>query len=357
MPPPDRVPASWEEITPAWVTAAISERHPGAEVAEVSILKRDDGTNRRAVLGLRYASGSGPKTLFLKSNEPAHRSVHLRNGNLFNEALLFASRTSLPVDHPIVYQSVVDLSAGNYLLMMEDLNQRGADPRDALRPMSIAQVADGLRGLARLHSQYWGFCAEAYAGLGWVKTWEPAEGWQLGLRNRIPLGLERAADRLPPAVTQHDAGQIVQWWARYVGSLTKAPMTLLHGDAHIGNTYVLPGDRVGFLDWQVVRRGEWSQDVGYFLIGSLSEEDRRRSERDLLDVYRQALDVPPAELPSRERLWLRYRATPAYGLAVWLSTMGTDGWQAPAISLALTQRYAQAFVELDTLTALASCGA
>jgi aminoglycoside phosphotransferase (APT) family kinase protein len=150
--------------------------------------------------------------------------------------------------------------------------------------------------------------------------------------------------------------ELVDLWARYVGSLTQGPMTLLHGDAHIGNTYVLPSGEVGFFDWQVVRRGEWSQDVGYFLVGSLTEADRRNSEKELIEIYRNALKVPDVERPTKQQAWLRYRATPAYGLPIWLSTMGTDDYQAPAISLALSQRFAAAFVELDTMAALASCG-
>ncbi len=347
------IPARWEEITPEWVTAAIAARHPHAEVEDVSILTRDDGTNRRVRLGLRYASGSGPETLFLKANQPAHRELHLRNGNLFNEARLFAAHVALDVDHPIVYKSIVDTVGMDFLLVMEDLNQRGADPRDSTRPMTTEQVANGLRGLARLHSRYWGYSSQNHGELGWVQTWAPTEGWQAGLKKYIPIGLERAAGKLPDAVMKYTADEIVELWARYVASLTSGPMTLLHGDAHIGNTYVLPDGEVGFLDWQVVRRGDWSQDVGYFLVGSLVEQDRRRGESNLLEQYRAALEVPEAERPSREQAWSRYRATPAYGLAIWLSTLGTDGWQRPEVSLALAQRYATAFVDLDSERALA----
>lgn len=33
----------------------------------------------------------------------------------------------------------------------------------------------------------------------------------------------------------------------------------------------------------------------------------------------------------------RYRATLAYGLGIWLSTLGTDGYQSQQVSLALVQ--------------------
>jgi hypothetical protein len=334
------------------MTAALAARHPGAVVDEVSVLLRDDGTNRRARLGLRYASGSGPETVFMKAHDPAHRLVHLRNGNLFGEARLFATGTELEVDHPVVHKAIVDRLHLDFLLVMEDLDARGADPRDSTRPMSVGQVTNGLRGLARLHSRYWGFTARSQPALRWVKTWKPTEGWQVGLRKRIPIGLERGRDALPREVTDKSGEEIVGAWSRYVDSLSRSPMTLLHGDAHIGNTYVLPDDEVGFLDWQVVRRGSWSQDVGYFLVGSLTEEDRRASEGELVETYRQSLELPVEQRPSPEEAWLRYRSSAAYGLAIWLSTMGTDGWQRPEVSLALAQRYAAAFVELDSLAAL-----
>jgi Phosphotransferase enzyme family len=352
-----KIPPRWEDVTSEWMTAAIASRCPGARVADVRLVTRDDGTNRRARFAMSYAAGSGPATVFVKAHSPRHRWVHLRNGNLFNEARLFASGVSLPVDHPVVYQAIVDRLRLDFLLVMEDLTRRGADPRDATRPMNVDQVAHGLRGLARLHSQYWGFSGKTHPKLAWVKTWKPTRGWQVGLGKRIPVGLARGAGQLPAEVTKYHGDEIVAIWARYVASLSKGPMTLLHGDAHIGNTYVLPDGGVGFLDWQVVRRGGWSQDVGYFLVGALTEEDRRRNEAALLEEYRTALEVPVSGRPSAEEAWLHYRTTPAYGLAIWLSTLGTDGYQSREVSLALARRYSSAFVELETPAALASIGA
>jgi hypothetical protein len=334
------------------MTAAIASHHPEAQVADVSILTIDDGTNRRARFGLNYIAGSGPASVFLKAHAPGHRIVHLRNGNLFNEARLFASGVTLPVDHPLVYKSIVDYLRLDFLLVMEDLTRRGADPRDATRPMTVDQVAHGLRGLARLHSQYWGLSRKTHPQLRWVKTWKPSKGWQVGLRKRIPIGLERGAQTLPPAVLDLDGDAIVDRWSRYVGTLSSGPMTLLHGDAHIGNTYVLPDGDVGFLDWQVLRRGNWSQDVGYFLVSALTAEDRRSNETALLEMYRGSLEIPNAQLPTEEQAWLQYRAASVYGLAIWLSTLGTDGWQSREISMTLAQRFAAAFVELDCLSAL-----
>ena len=50
---------------------------------------------------------------------------------------------------------------------------------------------------------------------------------------------------------------------------------------------------------------------------------------------------------------LRYRASVAHGLAIWIATLsGGDAWQRPDICLAFAQRYAAAFVDLDTRAAI-----
>ncbi len=124
---PTRIPTQWAQVTPDWMTTALSRHHPDARVADVAILTVDDGTNRRARFGLSYASGSGPASVFLKAHAPGHRIVHLRNGKLYNDARLFAIGVAIP------------------------------------------QVAHGLRGLARLHSRYWGLSRKTHPPLRWVK--------------------------------------------------------------------------------------------------------------------------------------------------------------------------------------------
>lgn len=347
------VPARWEELTPEWMTAALHRDHPDAVVGAVRLVESDDGTNRRARFELDYARGTGPRRVFVKAHAPSHKWVHLRNGNLFLESRLFASGARLPLEHPHVYLAVPDYPRLDFLLVMEDLALRGADMRDALRPLSVEQVGSGLHGLAALHSGYWNIGPRSHRGLGWVKQWSPSHGWQVGLRRRVPLGLTRAGDAISATVRAMTGDAVVDLWARNVATLASGPQTLLHGDAHIGNTYVLPSGPTGFLDWQVVRRGNWVQDVGYFLVGSLTVEDRRHHERHLLEVYRDALRLPAADLPARDEMWLRYRQSPAYGTAIWLSTLGTDGWQRHEISRALAERYTAAFDDLETLAALA----
>ena len=352
------VPERWEDVTPGWMTAALSRHHPDARVADVELLLRDDGTNRRARFGLTYSAGSGPKTVFVKaeSDVPGRREIHARNGNLFNEALLYRSGIALPIEHPLAYAAVVDEAKLDYVIVMEDLVGRGADPRHALRPFTAEQLAGGLRGLARLHSGFWGRI-EREAVLEWVQPFLPTDGLLRPMRKAAPMGLEWARDALPDEVTKLTGDALVdKLWADYLSALTTGPQTLLHGDPHIGNTYTLPDGEVGFLDWQVVRRGSWAHDVGYFLQGAFTEDDRRRYEVDLVEEYRNALDVPASERPTAGEAWLRYRATAVHGLTMWIVTLLSDVHEYER-SLALVRRYASAFAELDTPAAVESLNA
>lgn len=345
------LPRNWDEITPSWMTAALAEYFPGATVDGVTVALRDDGTNRRARLALRYSAGSGPATVFAKTVDPDHAELVALTSGLFHEPKLFRSSVELPLDHPTVYAALIDEPGSNFVMIMEDVVARGADPRDSTRPMSIDQAANGVRGLARMHGRFWGDRLTTNPALDWLEPFVAFEGLEYA---PLHIAHERLGDTVPADIVALSGTELfVDIWARYIGTLTTSPQTLLHGDPHIGNTYVLPDGDVGFLDWQMARRGNWSLDLGYFLQGALTIEDRRRAERDLLEEYRAALALPADEKPSGEEVWLRYRASVAHGLAIWMATLsGGDAWQGADICLALAQRYSAAFIDLDTRAAL-----
>jgi hypothetical protein len=349
---PLQVPKSWEEITPGWMSEALAKRHPGATVDDVAVELRDDGTNRRARLGLTYSAGSGPATVFVKAADPAHKDLIRMTSGMFHEPRLFSSGVELPLEHPLVYASLIDEDAYDFFLVMEDLNARGADPRDSTRPLSVDQAASAIRGLGRMHGKYWGERVNQPA-LDWLEPFVPWDGMQYA---PLPSALEKLGDDAPDEVMALTIDELIESiWKPYIVTLSASPQTLLHGDPHIGNTYVLPSGEVGFLDWQVARRGNSSLDVGYFLQGALTIEDRRKHERDLLEEYRGALALPADEVPTADEVWLGYRASVAHGLTLWLCTASSDGglWQRIEVAVTLAQRYAAAYADLDTASALA----
>ena len=346
------VPKTWDDITPEWMSAALAAVHPGSAVESVTVKSRDDGTNRRARLSVTYSAGSGPATVFGKAADPVHKELIRMTSGMFHEPRLFTCGADLPLEHPVVYTALIDEADYDFVMIMEDLTARGADPRDATRPMTVEEVATGVRGLGRMHGKYWGDRVLGNPALGWLEPFLPWDGMEMA---PLPAALERLGDDAPASVTSLTIDKLIESiWKPYIRTLTTSPQTLLHGDPHIGNTYLLPSGEVGFLDWQVARRGNWSLDLGYFLQGALTVADRRRSERALLEEYRESLGLPEDEMPTIDEIWLRYRASVAHGLTLWLCTASAgELWQRPDIAIALAQRYSIAYADLDTPSALA----
>jgi aminoglycoside phosphotransferase (APT) family kinase protein len=124
--------------------------------------------------------------------------------------------------------------------------------------------------------------------------------------------------------------------------------TVLHGDTHLGNTYLLPGTGPeapggGLLDWQLSVRGHHMHDVNYLITTALSIAERRLHERDLLAFYLDRLaaegvrDLPPFEATFRE-----YRRALVWGVYIgWLTTPVVNyGWEINVVNhLRLTTAY------------------
>ncbi|MGB3233052.1 MAG: phosphotransferase [Mycobacterium sp.] len=89
------------------------------------------------------------------------------------------------------------------------------------------------------------------------------------------------------------------------GTRRRPPHTVMHGDAHPGNLYFRDG-QAGLLDWQAVRRGHPGRELAYTLVTSMTREQRQATQRDLLDVYRDALAGAGGPELDRDELWNRY---------------------------------------------------
>ncbi len=69
------IPKDWGDITPEWMTTALSGHFRDVEVSRVELVMQDDGTNRRARFGIGYSSGTGPPAVFAKAADPAHSDL------------------------------------------------------------------------------------------------------------------------------------------------------------------------------------------------------------------------------------------------------------------------------------------
>ena len=130
--------------------------------------------------------------MFVKAVDPDHKVLIKLTSGLLHEPRLFNSNVELPLEHPLVYAAVIDEADEDFLLVMEDLTARGADPRDATRPLTVEQAANGVRGLGRMHGRFWGRRVEL-PELDWLEPFVPWDG--MGARRCPPRSNGSATTR------------------------------------------------------------------------------------------------------------------------------------------------------------------
>jgi hypothetical protein len=224
-----------------------------------------------------------------------------------------------------------------------------------LHPLSTDQASLIVELLADLHATFWDRLPRDGRGqLGWLYT--PSGDVTSMLTGALMnASIKRLAERTTfPVDIPVEKGRFIAENYRAVAALIDTPPhTVMHGDAHPGNMY-FHGGKAGLLDWQAVRRGHPSRELAYTLITSLTPEDRRAAQRDLLDHYRRALSAADGPDLDRDDLWLRYRQGALYGYVAPLITAGMGGMQVENIAVEGLRRGVAALDDLETIAALKS---
>jgi hypothetical protein len=113
---------------------------------------------------------------------------------------------------------------------------------------------------------------------------------------------------------------------------------------------VRPSGVRGWHDWQLVRKGRPWRDITYFMLGSLTLEERRAEAGRLIKHYREALKATGAEgVLDQDAAWEQFRRWPVYGMQSWLANV--DAW-AQANGAHITERFWRAAEEFDTIKLL-----
>jgi len=335
------------DLTPALLSELL--RLPaGQAVVEARVRRVHQGTSTHVHLDLEYAGGAGggagpgtegPRQVFVKTqlstvaDLPPGFEAALGDGGSATSMLLAEQRfyrqiaPVLDIETLRVFASERLAGAGVFIILTEDLQARPVTFPDPSVSQPPSQVAALLTTLARLHAPAWDSPELRSAGsLAWLDAplegpfhdFLRAEGWPL---IRVMLEAPYKKRLLADAGLDADTAESLFWRSQAVAA--RGPHTLLHGNPHPGNVYVLPSGAVGVLDWQLVRRGSWVHDVGYALVAALDPDDRRRHERELLAGYLADLRAAGVEdAPGLDEAFECYRTSPPWGLAMWSITPG-----------------------------------
>ena len=181
-------------------------------------------------------------------------------GPLFENEIEFYRRMRTELDGieaPLGLGGRFDKESGRYMLLMEDIMVRSPHINSMSDADDVPVVEAILDTYAKLHARNW--CSPRFeTDLSWAQG--QVEGsmedmFDLFIRDHVINELAR--EKYKREFTE-EAGTTEA--DMYFGEKAlkrhhaKLPQTFLHGDGHIGNTYVLPDGTGGLFDWQVCGR-------------------------------------------------------------------------------------------------------
>ncbi|MFZ0713017.1 phosphotransferase [Mycobacterium sp.] len=355
------VPRNGTDLNEEWLTDVLCHEHPGARVVSFSTPGGSVGTSTRTALRVTYndagrAAGL-PTELFTKTTAAFSQRLVLGGGEvLHGESQFFLTfRPKVDMEAPQAYWGGVDESSWRSMIVMEDIAAtKGAIFIKPTTPLTRGQVEDVLRNMAAYHGVWW-----QAPELEILK--KPIDHYNnvanfMDFEGRCAVGMERAKSVIPTRLH----GQADRLWAGTQKGLEIAtevlPPTLLHGDSHVGQTYITRGGRMGLTDWQATLQGGWAYDFAYFVGSACEPADRRRWEKELLEQYLGALDEAGGKAPSFDEAWLRYRQTLFYPYSAWAFTIGRAFYQ-PKMQpvdtcLAIIKRLSTAIDDHDSFDAI-----
>ncbi len=332
------------DVTASWLSDAIGTRVRGFEVIDAT-----DGTTSRARLQL--GGDAVPASVFVKlAPLPLATRAFVDLMGLGTSEVRFYREIApaVPVAVPAVHAARADAATGRFAVVLEDLVARGCRFGDVRRTADADEAAAVVTALARLHAAFWE--SERFRGdLSWIVSHATDPNNSVVRRLvRTALGrIERTHADLIPA----GARELIAERERIERSLAAGPVTLLHGDPHLGNLY-FDGRAPGFLDWQVVRKGHGLRDVAYFLVLSVETGIRRSNQTDLLRMYLRELSAGGGPDIGFDDAFLRLRREAAYAWIAAVVTTGLGRLQAEAIAVTGLRRAAAALEDLETVRAI-----
>jgi aminoglycoside phosphotransferase (APT) family kinase protein len=342
---PAFIPVDVADITAAWLEEVLQPHAPGARIGSIAIAEAHSGTTGRARVALTHDDARLPGSVFVKLPpfDEGQRKFVEAQGMGRAEARFYAELAQdVPVRVPRTFHASHD-DQGRYVMVLENLQALGARYPSAKDPHLASFVQATIDAFAALHASFTGSPRFAEGGdLAWVEQRSRSYGSAAPL---VRFAVQQLGDALPPA-SRELAAAYVPRAERIPALLAAGTPTLIHGDAHIGNMFVL-GDTPGFLDWAMVSAAPGMRDVAYFLGGSVGTELRRARERDLVARYCRQLGAHGVVL-AEDDAWQQYRLNllTAWIAALVTAAMGSH-WQPIEIGMAATRRADAAIADHD----------
>jgi hypothetical protein len=298
------------DVTPQWLSAALSGRGTSVEVSDVDVVAigtGQTGATYRVTAGYVGDPGDLPQTFVIKL--PAQDDT-VRDRVVIgyrSECAFYASvadRVRVPT--PRCYYCEISDDAMDYALLLAD--QAPAVQGDQIAGCGELEARLAVVALAGLHGPSW--CDPVWLDLPGLGFPRPDEASAKGLGDVAMMSVDITLDKLGDRMTAEDRETFRGAMAKVTPWLLTDPdrFALMHGDYRLDNLLFDPEKRwVSVVDWQTLGVGLPARDLAYFTATSLDSQLRATIEPILVDEYHEALLGYGVTGYDREMCWRDYR--------------------------------------------------
>jgi hypothetical protein len=362
-----RIPLTPEEFDATILEKLIQTKYPDVRVDSITLVdaaltsegKERVSTAGRIAFDVHYKNDAGmnlPERLIIKVARPEFVEIPLYE----NEVNIYTRLgDEILMKMPRCFGGYRDHESLSFGLVLEDLRTTDVIFESVLSRFDAEDTAALLGQLALLHASYWD-SPRFSDDLSWVQPHTSGPIHDLFSLDKggvhFLIEHEMATHQFKRELVQsigESSKSLAEQVARVQQHQANLPCTLLHGDAHVGNTYKTRDGERGYLDFQLSARGFCMHDVSYTIVTSLAVQDRRQHELNLIKGYRERLiELGVRTPPSLELLFEEYRRAMAWNLYIGWLTSPTEnyGWE---ITVGNLVRLATAYRDLDSAKAIA----
>jgi aminoglycoside phosphotransferase (APT) family kinase protein len=355
------VPCSPYAITPEWLTAVLCGKTPDAIVTHVDVKAASAGTHERHQLLVTYNDEGRraglPVSIFTKSLPSiVTRMIGGFNGTARVEGNFYMQiRPLLEIEAPRCYHSAYDRRTFAAIHLLEDMvASKGATFCNHRTEVTRGMAEDMMDLLASLHGRFYGDTdlGQRYRWLASYPRWFTIGSAKMGTEYYTGKALDAARHVIPTKILAR-RDEIWPATMRALALHESEPQGLIHSDVHIGNWYRTAAGQMGLCDWQCLSRGHWSRDFAYVVTASLTPDQRRSWERELLARYIERFAEKTGVKPDFDLSFRHYRQQIPHALAMWTITLCHSpllpNMQPEDTTLEMIERITTAMADLDSL--------
>jgi len=313
------IPATMDEVTPAWLTAAL---RAGGTIREATVTAAPRvqigqgvgilGELARVALEYDRNEPGAPKTLIAKipTADPGGRGIAEMLGFYEKECRFYSEvGNGVGIRTAECYYADGDPENVQYIILMEDLG--GLAIGDQVVGATVDECRLLVTEVAKLHAKWW--ASPDLDALGWIPFGnDPIIKFAaLAYAQSLEPFLQNFGDRL----TGEQRDMALKFLPRMnpmQDNFAGAPYTLCHGDLRLDNVFWGSPDNtsaVTLVDWQIAIKARGTYDIGYFMSQSVDPDIRAASEENLIRDYQRALAGNGVKGYSFDQAWDDYRMT------------------------------------------------